>query len=101
MPTKRELEAFIAKQTKSSKVLHMLMNHEYITSSDIIQVAITTCPHKLIETLRKNFGYDFVLSREKRFFRKQCTSKGKVYKVADTYFEYFIPEGGICQLKTT
>ena len=101
MPTKRELEAFIAKQTKSSKVLHMLMNHEYVTSSDIIQVARTTCPHKLIETVRKNFGHDFVSSREKRFFRKQCTSKGQVYKVADTYFEYFITEEKICQLKTT
>ena len=96
MPTMRELETFIAKQTKSSKVLSMLLSNEFVTSKDIIRIAHTTCPHKLIERIRKTFGYDFVLDREKRFFRKQRTVKGIVYKVSDLYKEYFIPEEFKC-----
>lgn len=93
MPTKRELEAFLAKQTKTSCVLYMLLTKAYVTSSDIIAVTRTTCPHKLIERIRKAFGYEFVLYRDKTFTRTQRSSTGKVYKVPDTYREYFLPEG--------
>ena len=96
MPTRRELDAFLAKQTKSSCVLYMLLTKAYVTSSDIIAVTRTTCPHKLIETIRKTFGYEFVSYRDKPFTRTQRSSTGKVYKVPDTYREYFIPEALKC-----
>ena len=96
----REIEAFLAKKSKASIVLEMLLNREYVTASDIINyykiqdpnspLVFTTCPHKLIETIREHFGYDFVKDVEKPFFRIQYSSKGKQYKVSDTYKEYFL-----------
>ena len=96
----REIEAFLAKKSKAAIVLEMLLNREYVTASDIINyykqqdpnspIVFTTCPHKLIETIREHFGYDFVKDVEKPFFRVQYSSKGKQYKVSDTYKEYFL-----------
>ena len=94
---KIEIDAFIAKKSKASKVLEMLLNSDYITCSDIIKyecentpLVFTTCPHKLIETIRKNFGVDFVKDREVEFFRTMYTSKGKEYKQSEKYKQYFI-----------
>ena len=96
----REIEAFLAKKSKAAIVLEMLLNREYVTASDIINyykiqdpnspLVFTTCPHKLIETIREHFGYDFVKDVEKQFFRVQYSSKGKQFKVSDTYKEYFL-----------
>ena len=96
----REIEAFLAKKSKAAIVLEMLLNREYVTASDIINyykiqdpnspLVFTTCPHKLIETIREYFGYDFVKDVEKPFFRVQYSSKGKQFKVSDTYKEYFL-----------
>ena len=96
----RESQAFLAKKSKASIVLEMLLNREYVTASDIINyykqqdpnspVVFTTCPHKLIETIREHFGYDFVKDIEKPFFRVQYSSTGKKFKVSDTYKEYFL-----------
>ena len=96
----REIEAFLAKKSKAAIVLEMLLNREYVTASDIINyykiqdpnspLVFTTCPHKLIETIREHFGYDFVKDVEKPFFRIQYSSKGKQFKVSDTYKEYFL-----------
>lgn len=96
----REIEAFLAKKSKAAIVLEMLLNREYVTASDIINyykiddpqspLVFTTCPHKLIETIREHFGYDFVKDVEKPFFRFQYSSKGKQFKVSDTYKEYFL-----------
>lgn len=96
----REIQAFLAKKSKASIVLEMLLNREYVTASDIINyykqqdpnspVVFTTCPHKLIETIREHFGYDFVKDIEKPFFRVQYSSTGKKFKVSDTYKEYFL-----------
>ena len=96
----REIEAFLAKKSKASIVLEMLLNREYVTASDIINyykiddpqspLVFTTCPHKLIETIREHFGYDFVKDVEKPFFRIQYSSKGKPFKISDTYKEYFL-----------
>jgi hypothetical protein len=96
----REIQAFLAKKSKASIVLEMLLNREYVTASDIINyykiddpqspLVFTTCPHKLIETIREHFGYDFVKDIEKPFFRVQYSSKGKQFKVSDTYKEYFL-----------
>lgn len=96
----REIEAFLAKKSKAAIVLEMLLNRECVTASDIINyykqqdpnspIVFTTCPHKLIETIREHFGYDFVKDVEKPFFRVQYSSKGKQYKVSDTYKEYFL-----------
>ena len=95
-----EIQAFLAKKSKASIVLEMLLNREYVTASDIINyykqqdpnspVVFTTCPHKLIETIREHFGYDFVKDIEKPFFRVQYSSTGKKFKVSDTYKEYFL-----------
>ena len=96
----REIEAFLAKKSKASIVLEMLLNREYVTASDIINyykqqdpnspIVFTTCPHKLIETIREHFGYDFVKDKDIPFFRVQYSSKGKMFKVSDTYKEYFL-----------
>lgn len=90
MPTKRELDTFIAKRTKSAQVLEMLIANPYITIQDIIKETHTNCPHKQIETIRKNFGADFVKFRDKPFKRTQYSSKGKPYQISDTYREYFL-----------
>jgi hypothetical protein len=96
----REIEAFLAKKSKAAIVLEMLLNREYVTASDIINyyreqdpespIVFTTCPHKLVEKIRKRFGYDFVKDKDIPFFRVQYSSKGKPYKVSDTYKEYFL-----------
>ena len=96
----REIEAFLAKKSKTAIVLEMLLNREYVTASDIINyyreqdhkcpVVFTTCPHKLVEKIRKRFGYDFVKDKDITFFRTQYSSKGKPYKISDTYKEYFL-----------
>jgi hypothetical protein len=96
----REIQAFLAKKSKSAIVLEMLLNREYVTASDIINyyreqdpecpVVFTTCPHKLVERIRERFGYDFVKDKDIPFFRIQYSSKGKQFKVSDTYKEYFL-----------
>ena len=100
----RDINAFIAKKTKASIVLELLLNREYVTASDIINiyrmydkdcdVPFTTCPHKLIENIRKHFGYDFIKDREVKFFRKFHTKSGEEYRVSDFYKQYFIEKVG-------
>ena len=95
-PTEREIQAFLAKKSKAAQVLELLLNREYVTCSDIINmykespVVFTTCPQKLIETIRKHFDYDFVRDRDIKFFRTQYDSKGKPFKISDTYKQYYI-----------
>lgn len=92
----REIQAFLAKKSKAAQVLELLLNREYVTCSDIINldrtspVVFTTCPHKLIETIRKHFDYDFIKDRDVKFFRVQYNSKGEPFKTSDTYKQYFI-----------
>lgn len=99
-----EINTFLAKKSKAAIVLEMLLNREYVTCSDIINyykesepdcpAVFTTNPQKLIETIRKNFGYDFVQDREVKFFRKQYTATGKEFKISDTYKQYFLNKVG-------
>ena len=92
------IERFLAKKCKAAIVLEMLLNREFITCSDIILIGykpnqphvFTTNPQGLIETIRENFGYDFVKDRDIKFFRTFYNSKGKEYKLTDTYKQYFI-----------
>ena len=98
---KEEIKRFLDKKCKASIVLEMLLNREYVTCSDIINygcentpLVFTTNPQKLIEMIRKAFGYDFVKDREVKFFRTFYNSKGKEYKVSDTYKQYFIEKCG-------
>ena len=96
----REINDFLAKKSKAAIVLEMLLNREFVTGADIINfyrekdpecpVVFTTCPHKLIETIRKRFDYDFVKDRDIPFVRIQYTASGKPYKVSDTYKQYFL-----------
>lgn len=98
--TEREINAFLAKKSKAAIVLELLLNREYVTASDIINyyrqkdpdcpVVFTTCPHKLIETIRKHFGYDFVKDKDISFFRTQYSSAGRAFKTEDTYKQYFL-----------
>lgn len=101
MPTEREINEFLSKKSKASIVLEMLLNREYVTCSDIINygctgtpLVFTTCPHKLIETIRKHFGNDYVQDREVKFFRKFFKPNGESYKVSDTYKQYFLQKVG-------
>lgn len=101
----REIQAFLAKKSKAAIVLEMLLNREYVTASDIINyyreqdpkcpVVFTTCPHKLIEIIRKHFDYDFVKDRDVKFFRKFYKSNGEEYQVTDTFKQYYIEKMGV------
>jgi hypothetical protein len=96
----REIQAFLAKKSKSAIVLEMLLNREYVTATDIITyyqshdpecpIVFTTSPHKLIEIIRERFGYDFVKDKDIPFFRVQYSSKGKQYKISDTFKQYYL-----------
>ena len=96
----REIQAFLAKKSKAAIVLEMLLNREYVTGIDIInyyrdidpecKIPFTTCPQGFIKSIRKRFGYDFVKDKDIPFFRIQYSSKGKMFKVSDTYKEYFL-----------
>lgn len=92
----REIQAFLAKKSKAAQVLELLLNREYVTCSDIINldrtspVVFTTCPHKLIETIRKRFDYDFVKDRDIPFYRVQYNANGKPFKISDTYKQYYL-----------
>ena len=96
----REIQAFLAKKSKSAIVLEMLLNREYVTASDIITYyqsvdpdfpfVFTTCPHKLIEIIRNHFGYDFVKDKEIKFFRTFYKGNGESYKVSDTCKQYYL-----------
>lgn len=100
----REIQAFLAKKSKAAQVLELLLNREYVTASDIINyykiedplspIVFTTCPHKLIETIRKHFDYDFVKDRDIEFYRVQYNSKGEPFKISDTYKQYFVEKMG-------
>jgi hypothetical protein len=98
---REDIERFLAKKSKASIVLEMLLNREYVTCSDIINygceglpIVFTTCPQNLIKAIRDAFGYDFVKDREVKFFRTFYNSKGKEYKQTDTYKQYFIEKCG-------
>jgi len=55
----------MSKETKLEKMLRNATNG--VTSWDIIQECRTTCPQKLIESLRKKYGYDRITDKwEKR-----------------------------------
>ena len=96
----REIEAFLAKKSKAAQVLELLLNREYVTCSDIINldrtspVVFTTCPHTLIKTIRDNFGVDFVKDRDVKFFRKFYRN-GKEHKSSETYKQYFVEKMGV------
>lgn len=93
----KEIADYLNKKSKASIVLELLLNREYVTCSDIINygcegtpLVFTTCPHKLIEMIRKHFGDDFVKDREVKFFRKFYKPNGEEHRVSDTYKQYFI-----------
>ena len=76
MGMENQINAFLAKKSKASIVLEMLLNREFVTCSDIIlygykpefPTVFTTNPQGLIESIRKHFGYDFVQDEDIKFF---------------------------------
>lgn len=98
----RDINAFLAKRTKASVVLEMLMDREYVTCSDIILIGytpemphvFTTNPQKLIENIREHFGKDFVKDKDIKFFRKFYKKNGEEYTISDTYKQYFLDKVG-------
>ena len=106
MSIQEEINAFLAKKSKASTVLELLLSREYVTCSDIINygcentpVVFTTCPHSLIREIRDFFGFDFVQDKDVKFFRK-FYKNGKEYKSSEVYKQYFLKkfEGEpICQ----
>ena len=97
----RGIEAFLAKKSKAAQVLELLLNREYVTCSDIINldrtspVVFTTCPHTMIKVIRDHFGSDFVKDRDVKFSRKFYKSNGESYEVSDTYKQYFLEKVGV------
>ena len=95
MNHKERVQAFLAKKSKAAQVLELLLNREYVTCSDIINldrtspVVFTTCPHSLIREIRDEFGADFVKDKEVKFFRT-FYKNGKEHKSSETYKQYFV-----------
>lgn len=102
---KEEIKAFLNKKTKAAKVLQLLISNDFVTGDDIINIyrmenpkckhSFTTCPQGLIKNIRKKFGYDFVKDVQIPFTVTLYDSKGKPYKVSDTYKQYFIEKCGV------
>lgn len=90
MPTKQELQQYIAKGTKCGIVLNALLKREYVTGQDIIDLTRTNCPHGIIRDLRKRFGVEFILDCNVPFVRIQYNSKGKPFTISDEYKRYFL-----------
>jgi hypothetical protein len=100
-----KIKNFIAKKSKAAMVLELLLNREYITSSDIINMRgndtfydefgneyhpiFTTCPHSMIRDIRNEFGADFVKDKDVKFFRV-FYKNGKQHKISDVYKRYFL-----------
>ena len=101
------IQEYLKKPYKTAIVLRMLMTRPYITNDDIINIyrmsnpkckhSFSTNPQKFIETLRKRFGYDFILDEDIPFTTILHTLEGKTFKVTDTYKKYFLNkmQGGI------
>lgn len=96
-----QIKSFLQKRSKAAIVLELLLNREYVTCSEIINfgcenlpIVFTTCPQKLIQTIRDNFGKDFVKSEEVPFYRTMYDSKGQAYKKSDSYTKYFLNKMG-------
>ena len=96
-----KIKNYIAKRHKTAQVLGLLMTKKYVTCSDIINyqcedtpLVFTTSPHKLIENIRKEFGYDFVKDEDVKFEAVRYYN-GKPYKVSDTFKRYFLNFEGV------
>lgn len=101
MDIKEAIDKYIAKGTKSSMILELLVNNKFVTSTDIIlfgfetnKSIFTTSPHKIIENIRKHFGADFVQDVDIEFIRTFYPN-GQKRTMKDTYKRYFLNLEGI------
>ena len=102
---REDIKHFLAKKTKAAKVLELLISREFVSGDDIINIyrnenpncmhSFTTCPQGLIKTIRDYFGYEFVKDVSIPFTVTLYDSKGKPYKMSDTYKKYFIEKCGV------
>lgn len=113
MITESKVKEFINKKSKASMVLELLLDREYITCSDIINLReqnvsfydetgrnyipiFTTCPHSLIREIRDEFGFDFIKDVDVKFYRK-FFKNGKEHKASDVYKRYFLDKMAISE----
>ena len=111
MITESKVNDFISKKSKASMVLELLLNREYVTCSDIINLRepnvsfydetgrnyipiFTTCPHSLIREIRDEFGADFIKDIDVKFYRR-FFKNGKEHKISDVYKRYFLDKMAI------
>lgn len=101
MDLKEKIQQFIDKGGKTAQVLQLLMSKPYVTCSEIINykcqgkpIVFTTSPHKLIERIRRAFGYDFVKDEICKY-QYQYTVDGVSKTATEHYKRYFLNYEGI------
>lgn len=96
MELRERIRQYIAKGTKTAQILGLFLKKQYVTASDIINfgcentpLVFTTSPHKMIETLRKDFGFDFIKDEDASYIRTLYRN-GKPYAMTEHYKRYFL-----------
>ena len=84
------------KGSKAADTMELLINNHIITNFEIMLKTRSTNPQKIIETLRKKFGYNFILDefieKPKLIYRN-----GKQIKTTERYKKYYLDfEGTEC-----
>ena len=92
MPTKEEIERYLARRSKSARLLELLIERPSITCEEFknLPETRTTSPHSLVKAIREKFGFDFVKYVDKKSVKTAINSKGQEYKITTPYREYFI-----------
>lgn len=76
--------------SKTERVLEYLKKYKQLTTLEIQQLVYTTCPHSIIQDIRKRYGYDSVTDEwltksriiEEKGKQKKETIRYKLYSWA-------------------
>lgn len=80
--------------SKAADTMTLLIRKKFVTNFEIMLKTKSTNPQKIIETLRKRFGYNFILD-EFIETTKTIYRKGKPIKSTERYKKYYLDFEGI------
>lgn len=80
--------------SKAAETLALLYANRFVTNFEIMLKTKSTNPQKIIETLRKRFGYNFILDE---FIQKTkiIYRNGKPQKTSERYKQYYLDFEGL------